>query len=311
MGETEILERRSLTANKKKKIWEKLGISSDEEFEKYLRQEYETKSISQIAQELGFNKQKSLKRYFDKYNIILRGAGEYFAEDLTEQIINGIEFLEPTNERSNGKIKWKCKCHCGNIWIVSCDHIKRKEIQSCGKCKKQKNKISEEQKNKIIEFRKDNPNISSYEIGKILNISSRTIRHILKKEGLNNLTNQPGNKHQSWKGCGVVPRNFWSNFKLGAERRHIPYLISLQEIDELYNEQGGVCALSEEKLTFGGYRKTKEWNASLDRIDSSGPYSKENCQLVTKDINKAKQQLSDEEFIIMCQQVTKVAAKKK
>ena len=45
-------------------------------------------------------------------------------------------------------------------------------------------------------------------------------------------------------------------------------------------------------------------NASIDRIDSSKGYTKDNIQIVTKTINLAKRSLSDDDFIQMCLEVS-------
>lgn len=52
--------------------------------------------------------------------------------DLTGQRFNKLIALEPTVERVNGKIVWKCQCDCGNIVYVSSNSLVSKNTQSCG-----------------------------------------------------------------------------------------------------------------------------------------------------------------------------------
>lgn len=40
--------------------------------------------------------------------------------------------LEPTDERSNGSIVWKCKCDCGNICYIPTSNLSRNHTRSCG-----------------------------------------------------------------------------------------------------------------------------------------------------------------------------------
>jgi hypothetical protein len=64
------------------------------------------------------------------------------------------------------------------------------------------------------------------------------------------------------------------------------------------------CALTDENLIFIREAKNRKLsNASLDRIDSSIGYVKGNVQWVTKNVNVAKQSMSQEKFISVCQQV--------
>jgi hypothetical protein len=67
-------------------------------------------------------------------------------------------------------------------------------------------------------------------------------------------------------------------------------------IDELIDDQDGVCAISEVPLQLDGEETDKQLLCSLDRIDSSKHYEKGNLQLVCRFINKWKSADSDFEF---------------
>lgn len=67
-------------------------------------------------------------------------------------------------------------------------------------------------------------------------------------------------------------------------------------IDELIDDQEGICAVSEIPLQLDGEETDKQLLCSLDRIDSAGHYEKGNLQLVCRFINKWKSADDDKEF---------------
>lgn len=70
------------------------------------------------------------------------------------------------------------------------------------------------------------------------------------------------------------------------------YLVSLPQI----------CAYTGQELTF---ERNKPNTISLDRIDSSKGYIEGNVQFVCTNINYSKSDMSEQEFIEMCELVTK------
>lgn len=57
-------------------------------------------------------------------------------KNLKETIVNNIELLEEAGKTNDNKIKWKCRCHCGNIWEVSGTSVVNGYTISCGCLKK-------------------------------------------------------------------------------------------------------------------------------------------------------------------------------
>ena len=94
----------------------------------------------------------------------------------------------------------------------------------------------------------------------------------------------------------------WFNIKKksGLSRGYV-FTLTIEDIWNLYEKQGGVCALSE--VPIGWSDKGLTATASIDRIDSSEGYILENVQLVHKDINFMKQQFDQDYFIDMCKAV--------
>ena len=74
---------------------------------------------------------------------------------------------------------------------------------------------------------------------------------------------------------------------------------------ELYQKQQGKCALSKIPIVFGlANHRTSCTTASLDRIDSTIGYIKDNVQWVHKSINIMKCDLSSDIFIGFCHSVS-------
>lgn len=85
-----------------------------------------------------------------------------------------------------------------------------------------------------------------------------------------------------------------------AALRSISVYFTADDLKNLYEKQNKRCALSGDFLP--DIRK-----ASIDRIDSSKPYTLDNIQIVTKEINLAKHVQSQQDFINMCKKVVDYA----
>jgi len=76
--------------------------------------------------------------------------------------------------------------------------------------------------------------------------------------------------------------------------------------DLLHNKQAGRCALSGLPISISNTIKGDmhgESTASLDRIDSSKGYTRDNVQWVHKDVNKMKMDLEQPVFIALCKTI--------
>lgn len=156
-------------------------------------------------------------------------------------------------------------------------------------------------KNDII--RLYNNGMGAKKISLLLNMcGDDKILSCLRRWGIKTYKKESKSKANSKK-YEKIPHCFYRKFKDGALKRGIDWDLSIKEIWEIYLEQKGVCILSGEILTFDSYRLSCDGNASLDRIDSSKGYSKENCQLVIKPVNTGKGLLTDKEYIKLCKKV--------
>lgn len=92
----------------------------------------------------------------------------------------------------------------------------------------------------------------------------------------------------------------WNSLVGGALRRRLEVTITEDDIWDLYLKQNKLCALTGCKVNL--HKKTKI-NASVDRIDSTKGYTKENIQIVLKTANKIKMDLQQKDFYELCKLV--------
>ncbi len=112
----------------------------------------------------------------------------------------------------------------------------------------------------------------------------------------------------NWNGHGEIHGKIWSGIKSGARIRGHNFGISIKYAWNLFLKQNRKCALSGVDIKFPCTVRDNEnggRTASLDRIDSNKGYIKGNVQWVHKNINLAKQELSDSDFIELCRSVVK------
>ena len=114
------------------------------------------------------------------------------------------------------------------------------------------------------------------------------------KQHLNNIKN---NRRDEYTGF----REHYRRIK----KRGSEYDITLDDLLNQWKKQKGLCVYSGLKLTHpidGGDNLTK---ASLDRIDSNKGYVKDNIQFISIACNHAKNNMSHEEMIMFCENITK------
>ena len=101
----------------------------------------------------------------------------------------------------------------------------------------------------------------------------------------------------AWRGYGGVPGKVHSKLKRDAEKRNIPFNLTIEEINFQYVNQDKVCAFTGVPLKFGV-------DASVDRINSQEGYYFANIQIVHKDLNMMKKDMPNEVFIAWCNLVS-------
>lgn len=112
----------------------------------------------------------------------------------------------------------------------------------------------------------------------------------------------------------ILPIRYAKRIESEATKRGLFYDLSLDYLCDLYEKQGSRCALSGVTLdmplvNISRYEKaktfenTKNFTASLDRIDSSKGYVVGNVQWVHKNVNKMKMDLEEEKFFSIVKQI--------
>jgi hypothetical protein len=115
-----------------------------------------------------------------------------------------------------------------------------------------------------------------------------------------------GKAHAGWNGYGEISGSIWNRIKQSAKQRSKEFTIKIEEAWEIYENQGGKCALTDLPLVFAQTSKdlrNRLNTCSLDRIDSSKGYILGNVQWVHVKINYMKQNFSQQEFIDFCGKV--------
>lgn len=141
--------------------------------------------------------------------------------------------------------------------------------------------------------------------GNIVKIEpKRFIRKLQKSCGC--LHNRFGENSPSWKGYKEISYTRWMDLVNNAKKRKLNIEITIEDIWNQYIKQDKKCALTDLDLYWNKNRKS-ESNASIDRIDSSKGYTKDNIQIVHKIINTMKMDAQQKDFINMCNLVTKKA----
>tara|TARA_B100001996_G_scaffold340442_1_gene293957 strand:- start:396 stop:845 length:450 start_codon:yes stop_codon:yes gene_type:complete len=94
--------------------------------------------------------------------------------------------------------------------------------------------------------------------------------------------------------------------KLSHSRRSKGVHVDIIYLLKLYKKQKGLCALTKRPMTrILGKNKKSNTNISIDRINSDKGYMKRNIQLVCADVNIAKSDLKQREFLELCKLISK------
>lgn len=96
------------------------------------------------------------------------------------------------------------------------------------------------------------------------------------------------------------PKKFMRGLLTRADRRDT---LDIDFLHSLYLKQNGKCAISGETLTYITENGKCPTNISIDRIDSSVGYEKENIQLVCAVVNTMKMHYPTEALIDWCEKI--------
>jgi hypothetical protein len=120
------------------------------------------------------------------------------------------------------------------------------------------------------------------------------------------------------KSCGCSYHYLGGKYITGAEfclikkqanNRNIPFNLTVEDIELIYELQDKKCRFTGYDVKFNSRKAYTNGqiilgDASIDRIDSSKGYTKDNIQIVHKDVNIAKSNKTDKDFIAMCGRIS-------
>ena len=112
------------------------------------------------------------------------------------------------------------------------------------------------------------------------------------------ISNHSNNSHDKY-------TKFRYHFR-NIKRRNKEVNITMDDMIEVWEKQGGICPFTGVKLILNSYSKIVDsvlLAASLDRIDSSKGYIKGNIRWVSRGINLMKSNKSDEEVWEICKMI--------
>lgn len=115
-------------------------------------------------------------------------------------------------------------------------------------------------------------------------------------------------KSPCWGGFGEISGNVWCKIRDSAKKRKLEFDLSIEDAWNIFLRQRRLCALTHLPITFAKSQIDHirgGCSASLDRIDSTKGYVKNNVQWVHKDVNRMKSNFSEEKFVELCRLIVK------
>lgn len=95
----------------------------------------------------------------------------------------------------------------------------------------------------------------------------------------------------------VLIKGRYNKYMLEAKKRGLQWQLEPQDIESMWIQQEGKCKQTGLQLSCGTNNHNQTW--SLDRIDNSKPYTKDNVQIVSKTYNMMKGSRTDNEMKLM------------
>ncbi len=207
-----------------------------------------------------------------RYHLIKNNFYVRRDKDLTATKFGRLQPIKMDGLTTDRKTRWECLCDCGNTVYVTANNLKSGAIRSC-KC------LQKESSENFVSRTWESPDKRGVLIRRYEEISA----------------------------------DIFTRAKVQAEQRGLEYNVSQKYLWDLFISQNRKCALSGVLIGFvRNIKKRKgEGTASLDRINSTKGYIEGNLQWVHKEINRMKSNMTDQEFIQICKNVSDCSWKNK
>lgn len=211
-------------------------------------------------------------------------------------------FFKTTINSNKRYIFAVCECKkCGEIVCKRKKDLNRSKSCGCGQHEREKLKIfNDTEVTEILQLAKEG--MSATKISKIYHCSHKTIIKYLKKFDFTFVPRFDGQNNPRWQGVGDLSKTYFNRIEKGAKDRNLDFDIDIESMWNLFLQQDGKCALTGLDLLLGHHRKQ---TGSLDRIDSTMGYTKNNVQWIHKHVNIMKGNIPQDVFIEMCHQISK------
>ena len=95
----------------------------------------------------------------------------------------------------------------------------------------------------------------------------------------------------------------WLGARDRAKRKSAPFDITKQDLIDLWNSQNGKCALSGITMTYYMDKGRNPYNVSIDQINPSKGYTKDNVQLVCMCVNQLKSDFDMSVILNICRNI--------
>lgn len=195
------------------------------------------------------------------------------------------------------------KCLCGSIKKQPTGSLKK--LTLCKKCnakaKYRKYKKGDKKHSlTIIDYKYNTNNRTQITVRcDCGNINSISTYHFGKVKTCRNCFYKNGIEHPSYKGTKNITQTYFSQIKLNAKKRNLQFNLNIKMLDALLIKQNYKCYISQQDIS------VHDHTASLDRIDSSKGYVKNNIAWVHKDIQRMKSDFPLLYFIDICNKISK------
>lgn len=255
----------------------------------FLIEEYinKNKTASQIAKEVGVCA-GTIQYHINKNGISKDRATLIKKEFLEEEFVKNKKSVTQIAKELNRNTK------------TVCFYIKKYNLE-----KKTPSKILTRE---LMEELYIKQKLSTVDIAKILGIKSiSSIKDAVRKYELFR-DRIPTKLRRTWGGIGEISGRYLQSLRNRCKQYNIENDFTPEYLWDIFIKQNRKCPYSGIELKFAeivNNEGIKEQTASLDRIDSSKGYIIGNLQWVHKDVNKMKQNFSDEYFKTMCIKIGK------
>ena len=224
-----------------------------------------------------------------------------------------ISFVGREKRKNRKSLVWLVQCECGNTYEATTTELTCCRKRSCG-CLNMRHSPT------IYDVGTRYGSLVVVDIDGEKNSNGKLYRKCLcdcgkeKYVTLGNLKSgnvsscgclkmRQGKGHPLFQGYEGISKRYWSRTKGNAAARNIEFSITMEEMWEQWLIQDGKCKLTGKELLLHA-SKGNNTTASLERIDSSKGYTKDNIQWIHKDIQRMKTNFDNEYFIEICKKVS-------